>query len=506
MANDGQSGEAPAGGIGKRVALGAIWIVATRLLVRSLGFINTLVLARLLVPEDFGLVALGVTIMQLLQNISDIGVSQTVVYYRNAGRREYDTIFTLSVIRGVGVAALLLLASLFAGGFYDDPRVAGIFVVIASVPFIRSFINPKFYEFERDLDFSKEMIASGLNKLVGVIVSISIAVAFHSYWAIVLGLAAGTLTQVIISYMVRPYRPRLSLHSFNELLGFTGWLTGVSFVVALNNKLDVLILGRLLGPTETGAYYVGDQIASLPTIEIAQPIARSVYPGLSELQSDPARMNRGFLRGVEVLGAIALPAALGCGFVARDLVFLLLGAKWEIAIPVVQAFAPVIGIMLIFITTQSYAMALGKTKLVFYRELLYFLVRTPIFIWATLTYGFQGAIYSAAALCFFHIAMSLALYQQLSGRAFWEPIWRIRRSLGGCFAMAFYFFVLRDNAPAIADLPMFLRFVADVTLGASFYAITHIALWAVAGRPEGVERTALDLTTGLRERLQKAIR
>ncbi|MEM9494729.1 MAG: lipopolysaccharide biosynthesis protein [Pseudomonadota bacterium] len=494
--------ESAGASLGARVAKGAAFIVATRLIVRSLGFINTLILARLLAPEDFGLVALGVTVMQLLQNVSDIGVSQTVVRYRTAERSILDTLFTLSVVRGVAVAALLLIASLFAGTFYGDPRAAWVFAGIAAVPLLTAFINPKFHEFERDLDFSKTMLSGGLDKLASVIVSVAVAVIFKSYWAIILGLVAGAFTQAVVSYLMRPYMPRFSLTSFRELMAFTGWLTGVSFVVALNNKLDVLILGRLLGAGPTGAYYMGDQLASLATVEVAQPVAKAIYPGLSELQSDPERMNRGYLRGVEVLGAIALPAALGCAFVAHDLVNLLLGAKWLAAIPVVQAFAPVTGLMLIFITTQAYAMALGRTKLIFFREVIYFALRTPLFIWATLTYGFSGAVYAAASMTVVHMGLNLALYQQLANRPFWEPILRVRRSLGASAAMAIYFFALRPAAPFITEAPMFFRLVIDVALGGGFYIGTHYVLWLVAGRPDGIEKTAFGLLEGVRKHLR----
>ena len=117
----------PTDSLGKRVAFGSALIVASRFIIRTLGFINTLILARILVPEDFGLVALGVTVMQLLQNISDIGVSQTVIRFRDAGRKQLDTLFTISLIRGLIVMTLLIIAAFFAPKFYGDERVFWVF-------------------------------------------------------------------------------------------------------------------------------------------------------------------------------------------------------------------------------------------------------------------------------------------------------------------------------------------------------------------------------------------
>ena len=481
--------------LSSRVAIGTVLIVCTRVIIRSLGFINTLVLARLLVPEDFGLVAIGVTVMQLLQNISDIGVSQAVVKFRNAERSKFDTLFTLSLIRGVVVMALLLIFAPFAGDIYGDSRVTWVFIGISLAPLFQSLVNPRYYEFERDLDFSKEFLAHSSNKIVSVAVSITIAVIFKSYWAIALGLVSGTFVQMIMSYALRPYMPRFSLRAFGELIGFTGWLTGVSFMAALNNKLDVLILGRFLNPTLTGAFYMGDHISMLPSTEIADPISKAIYPGLSSLQDTPARMRRAFLRGVEALGAIAMPASLGCAFVATDLVLALLGDKWLISVPVIQAFAPAFGVMAIFTAIQGYAMALGHPKLIFVREVIYFFIRTPLFIWATLEYGLLGAVYAATLGFGVHIALCLALYQRLASAPFWEPVWRIRRSIMASLAMAFYFFVLRDSLFSAVNLPLeggglsVLRLGLDVMMGGLFYVSAHYAVWRLENTPEGIETT-----------------
>ncbi|MEL7240056.1 MAG: oligosaccharide flippase family protein, partial [Planctomycetota bacterium] len=261
--------------LGARVAKGAGWIVAARVAVRFLGFFNTIIVARLLAPEDFGIVAIGVTAMQLLQGFSDIGVSQAVIRFRDATTKDLDTLFTLSAIRGIVVAALLAAAAPMAAAFYGDPRVFWVFIGVSLFPLLTGLINPRFYEFERDLDFSREFIVSTLNKLAGVGVSVTIALLYRSYAAIIFGLIAGAAVQLALSYVFRPYRPRASLDSLDKVFGFAGWLTGVSFVTALNNKIDALIVARLAGADDAGKYYVGVQISELPSHEVAGPVARA---------------------------------------------------------------------------------------------------------------------------------------------------------------------------------------------------------------------------------------
>lgn len=470
-----------------RVARGAAWIVGGRILVRSMGLINTLILARLLVPEDFGLVAIGVTVMQLLENISDIGVSRTVVKFRNAGREHFDTLFTLSIAKGIFVSLILLCLAPFAGAFYDDPRTTMVFYGLALVPIFSGLMNPRFFEFERDLNFSKEFMMKGINKAIGVAISVTIALVFRNFWAIIAGILAGNFIQMLLSYIMRPYMPKLSLSAIREIGSFTGWLTGHSFVTALNNKLDVLFLGKLIPAGDVGAYFVGGSVASLPSGEIASPIARAIYPGLSELQNDPATMREGYLRGVEALALIVMPAAFGFSFVAEDLVVLLLGPQWDQAVLMLRYFSPAAGVMVIFSATNAYAMAKGEAKLLFWREVIVFCLRMPALVLAAAYYGLTGAVLAAAGGLLLIASLNAGLYQRLSGNSFSEPFWRARRPIAGVAIMTFYFLIFRPDLGTIDDMPLIIRLGIDGLSGVFLYSATILFLWRIEGFPKGVE-------------------
>ncbi len=495
--------KAPIKGLSARAARGVAWIVGARIIMRILGFVNTIVLARILAPEDFGLVAVALTAMQLLQGLSDIGVSQAVIRFRDAGRGDLDTLFTLSAIRGAATGALLLAAAPLTAEFYGDPRMFFLFAGVAIFPVITGLSNPTFFEFERNFDFSKEFVSIAATKLAGVATSIAIAVIFRTYWAIILGLLAGGVVQLILSYAMRPYLPRLTFQSLRKVVHFSGWLAGVSFMAALNNKLDAFVLARAVGAHGTGNYYVGQQLAELPTAEIASPIARAIYPGLSALQADPARMRLAYLKGVEALGAVAMPAAIGFAFVARDLISLLLGEKWLAAAPVIEVLTPVMGLQTLFIATQYYAMALGLTRLVFFRELMFFLIRFPAFVWASFAYGLEGAIYAAAGCGLIHAGFNLVLYARASGGPFWEPLWSARRSLASVAVMAAYFFFARPWIVPLDGLPLAAGLGADILVGAGLYVAAHVALWRLEGGPDGAEKSAIGASRALLARIAR---
>jgi PST family polysaccharide transporter len=482
---------APQPSLTTRVARGAGFIVAGRFVMGLLGFLNTIIVARLLLPDDFGVVAIGLGAMQILTNVSEIGVSQAVIKFREADRDDIDTLFTISLIRGVAIAGALVAFAPAAAAFYGDERVFWVFCGASLYPLFTSLINPKFFEFERDLDYSKEFIATVIFKLAGVVVSIAVAVIYRSYWAMILGLAANGFAQMLLSYAMRPYRPRLTLASFGKVFGFSGWLAGVGIMSALSNKLDPLIIARAMGATGAGHYFMGMQLAELPTRELAFPASRAIYPGLAELQGEPSRARDAYLKGVEALAAFAMPAAIGFALVARDLIPFLLGEKWSDAVPVVEIITPVLGAQMPYLATQFYAMAVGATRLVFYRELAFFLVRTPIFIAATLAYGLKGAAAAVAACGVLFIALNLNLYARVSSDVLWRPVWRARRSFVASAAMAAAVLAMRGSGAIDAAAPLF-RIIAEIALGAGVYAGVHWGLWRLEGMPIGVERSLME--------------
>lgn len=466
-------------------------MAGARLAIRALGFINTLIMARLLAPDDFGVVAIAVTAMQLLQGFSDIGVSQAVIRFRDADRDDLDTLFTLSIIRGVIVSAILIAIAPLIANFYHDPRLTLVFFAIAAFPLAAGAVNPRFFEYERALDFSREFYVGTAAKLASVIVAIAIALWFRNFWAIILGLVVSGFVRLGLSYAFKPYRPRLSFASMDKVLSFSGWLTGVSFVTALNNKLDSLIVARLAGAEAAGKYYLGVQLADMPTSELASPIVRAIYPGLSALDADPGAMRKAYLRGVEALSAIAMPAAIGFACVAPDLIRLLLGSKWASIAPLIQIIAPAAGLQMLFLATQFYAMAQDRTRDVFFRELIYFCMRVPVFIWATLSFGLIGAASACAAAGLLHAVLNAMLYSRINARPFWEPFWAARRSLAASAMMALYFLLARPSFASLDALPAMVRLAADISAGALVYGAALWGLWTLEGRNDGVEKSLL---------------
>lgn len=482
------------GHLARRVAKSAATIAFGRIAVRLIGLANTLIVARLLTPDDFGLVALGVVVMQILEQLSEVSVSRTVVKFRDAGRELFDTLFTLSIIKGVLVLGVMLALAPLAVGFYDDTRVDGIFVALGLVSLVRSVRNPRFHEFERDLDFSRELLVGVLTKVVSVALSIAIALHYESYWAIVAGIAAGVVLEVILSFWLKPFLPKLSFAAFRQLISFTGWLSAAGALIAINNKLGPLVLGRIVGTGPTGAYYVGGQLAAMVGRELAQPIVKALYPGLSSLQGQPDRMRYAYLRGAEAMAAIVAPAAFGLSFVAKDFTTLVLGEGWDMAALVVGVVTPVYGLVAVLGGVQSLAMATGKVRPLFVREFVYLLCHIPILVFSAKFYGLEGAVWGSVVASLIFLALQCRLYAMTAEDHWWQPLWAARRGLLALIPMTVWFKLIRPEIVPIEALPIFARLGVDAMTGAAIYVVSLAALWVLEGRPDGLERQAVLMT------------
>ena len=475
------------------LAKGSGWIVGGTYAARLVGLVNTLVVAWYLVPEDFGLFAIGLTFMQLITGFTEVGLSLAVVRFRDATDDDMDTLFTLSALRGALLSVVMLAAAPVAVRVYGDARLGVVFAGLAVVPLLTALINPRFYEFERAGDFSREFVVMVGAKLASVAITIGIAAATRSYTAIVAGVVAAAFVQCALSYVLRPVRPRLTIRSWRKVFGFTGWITLVAIFAALNNKLDAMLFGRVIGTAAAGQLYVGEQLAELATRDVSVPLARAIFPTLSARQDDAGAVREGFLQGVQALAAVALPLAVGFALVAHVAVPLLFKPAWSDAIPVIQIIGPVLGLQTVFAATQGYAMAVGRVWVVALREAAFFAMRLPVVVWALLTYGFVGGLYAVAGMGLVHCVLNAAVYAKLSSDAPWRPLLTAWRSLAATAAMAA---VAGGLGAAMADtFHPAPTLVALIGVGGLAYVLAHAALWLAAGRPDGVEASLAGVLT-----------
>ena len=318
---------------------GTIWTVAMRWGVRLLGIVSMVVLVRLLQSEDFGLIAMAMAVVALVDKLTDFGIVWALVRNKHAARPQFDTAWTVRQGQLVFVAVAAFLAAPFAASAYEDPRVTDILQLIALSFIIRGFENIGIVEFQRQLQFHRDFLYRVLVKLFSVVATIALAIWLRSYWALAIGMVVSATIGTVLSYVVSPYRPKWSIAVWRELWAFSQWILSQGIARYLYEKTPVLVLGRLSNAESVGYYTVSSEIAALPATEVAMPVSRAVFPGFAKLVDEPDRLRNGYLKALGAVATVTIPLGFGIASVADEIVRLILGEQWLPAVTLLQIFA-----------------------------------------------------------------------------------------------------------------------------------------------------------------------
>ncbi len=183
-----------------------------------------MILARLLTPTDFGLIALAMSVVKLVETLSEFGFETPLIHKRDATRDDFDTAWTLNIMLASVICTLIAVAPRSLPRFYSEPRIEAILYFVAAGHFFLAFQNIGTVQFRRQLNFKRDFALQVAQKVAMLAVTIPLAFSLRSYWALVAGMVAGNVAAVVVSYGFLPYRPRFCLRSWRELFGFSKWL------------------------------------------------------------------------------------------------------------------------------------------------------------------------------------------------------------------------------------------------------------------------------------------
>ncbi len=489
------AGGAP--GIGRQMAVGAAWMVLMRLLVRAIGLVSTIILARLLVPEDFGLVALATSIAFAVEVLGQFSFDVALIRDVKAGRDHYDTAWTLAVIRGVLLGLLVAALAYPMSVAFNDARLTSMICIFAGTIALEGFQNVGVVNFRKEMRFGREFMFMVTQKLVSFSVTLTLAVVWREYWALVAGIVAGSVTATVSSYVMHGYRPRFCLREWRALIGFSKWLLVNNMLHFLATRLDVFIIGRWFGAHDLGVYNVSSEIAALPTTELAAPIQRAIYPGMAKIAGDLDRLRQSYLDGISVLLMLAVPAAAGITVLADPIVRTLLGEKWLDAIPLLQILSLHGLIRLGGANATSVLLALGRPKVITKLSALHIALLSPALITGIWLGGLAGAAWAAVSVACAGLVVSYGITLRVLAVSPLRLLRAVWRSWVAAIVMGAPLHALSVWADHAIDFPA-VKLLAGIAAGALIYAIVHFLLWWIAGRPRGAESMALDAVAYLR--------
>jgi O-antigen/teichoic acid export membrane protein len=483
-----------------KTAKGAGWVIGFRLSTRVLGLVSTLILVRLLLPGDFGLIALASSFAQTVDAVANLSVHEAIVRERAPDRAMYDTAFTMSLIRGLITAGVVAGASWPVALFFREPRLAAVLLALAASSLIGAVENIATADFMRTMAFRKEFQLWTLPRVLQVVGTISFALIWPSYWALVFGIVFGRVIRTAMSYAMYPFLPRLTLTAWRRIIGFTGWSWAIYMVGMVRDRTDTMLVGRFFSSTRVGIYALGNEIAALPTSELIDPLTRACFPSFSQQHHAGQNVGQTYLRLLAASALFVLPAGMGIALVADPLVKLAFGPLWLEAVPVIQ----ILGISASIAAIGSLSMTLFSACNMLRSTFTIMAVATVPRIVLMVIFLPGGTLVTAATLsALLGVAEQMA-YITLTVRRFDVPLRdllrAVWRSVLGTLVMAAALIWLGLGFAPAADA--FTRhLLTDSTVGAAIYGTVVILAWIAAGRPDGPERDVLTVLHSIGRKL-----
>jgi len=317
------------------------WMGISSAFSRALSFITTLILAKLLSPDDFGIVSIAVLVGATLGLVRDLGLNQAIIHSREKSEDILDT----ALIAGVGISVLMyLLAFFFSGEVSRFFRNDDVQYVIRVLPFslvVTSISSIYLSHMERELDFKRRFIPELASYAAYTAVSITLAALGFAYWSIIFGHIVLELVRLVVVMGVSDFHTKLSFKAdvFFRLFDFGKFIMTNSVIVFIYRNIDDFVIGRLLGTTPLGHYSLAYRIGNMPATNITHLTGKVTYPALMKMRNEPDDAVSFYLKVFQYLSIMIIPLGVGTIALIEPFFHLFFGDKWNAAILPTQLLA-----------------------------------------------------------------------------------------------------------------------------------------------------------------------
>ena len=314
-----------------------IWQFLLQLFMRGAGFLSTMVLARLLVPQDFGVVAACYLMISFFNALYDGGSHVYLIKQKELVDGDADTVWTVRLIVACVVYLLLQISADFAAGILDEPEMVNALRVLGLVVIIQAFNNIGFILLRRDLQFRPITIAEASSRAVGIIVTITCGFLLRNYWALIAGTLVAASSRMVLSYVMCAYRPRFTFSRIRAQLSFNAWSSVSSIVGFFGARADHFLVSGSYGLSIYGIYNLASSLAFDVVMLLVGGIGSPLMSGFSRLQHKPAELSMAVTKSMLAVATVVTPTVFGAYLVGDLLVELVLGKQWAAVAPVLAA-------------------------------------------------------------------------------------------------------------------------------------------------------------------------
>jgi len=321
-----------------KVSKGVIWVTSAGICARCLNFVSAIILARLLMPSDFGLMAIAMAIISFSQGTTQTGFESALIQKQDKPEDFLNTAWTFELVRYLILFLLIFLAAPLFASFFREPRAVAILRVTSLTLVFQGLRNIGVVYFRKNLDFHKQFILETVPLMAYISMVIPLAFSLRNVWALVWASLTLSAVTCLISYVMHSYRPHFEfdIKKAKELFNFGKWILGSAIIVMIREQGMTMFVGKFLGIPILGFYNRAGTFSTMIFQQISEVVWKVGYPAYSQLQVDSIRFRQACLKTLHLLTFIGFPMAGGLFVLSRDFVHLFLTDKWLPVVPLIQ--------------------------------------------------------------------------------------------------------------------------------------------------------------------------
>jgi PST family polysaccharide transporter len=323
-------------GMGRKALGGAVYTGAAQALTVLFTMLSTIVVARILSPSDYGVIAMAAPITNFIMLFQNLGLAQAVIQARTVSPAQLNGLFWVNIAASGVIAITFLLISPLVGWFYGDARAGYIVAASAATVLVGGTVLQHQALINRELRFRALSIATAAMVTANFAATVVAALLLRSYWALWLGSFAGVVVNAIVLWSLNPWRPSLtiSMGGTREMLKFGAGVTGFNLFNFISRNLDNVLIAQAWGSTAVGLYDRAYKLMMFPIQNINGPVSQVMLPILSRLNQEPARFRRAFVMAAQAIQLAAIPGMAVAVASSDDLIPFLLSDRWAAAAPI----------------------------------------------------------------------------------------------------------------------------------------------------------------------------
>lgn len=337
---------------------------------RIIGLISTLILARILTPTDFAMIAIVAIVLHLFDILSHTGSEQYIVQKSKVADADLNTAWTLDIALKSLMCLLLIAFAPLIAAFFDQPHLSLAIQVASITLVINALKNPGLLLLKRDLDYKRVFYLSLVQRLASFVVIMFVAVTWQSYWAFIIGDIVGALVFTLGAYKIQPFRPALGLRKVGEQWLFSKWLLGKSIIGYLRSQIDTVLVAKFFTPTQLGNYHMARDVAMLPGYNILGPAIGPLLADFKDYKHRLSSLGHRVSRALCLVSFAVVPITAFIGFYPALIIDVLLGDQWQLAGEILGIMSLLFFYYCFLLVIESALTAVGKVKAIFVFDII----------------------------------------------------------------------------------------------------------------------------------------